>query len=72
MIRTEMRNFYLSNYLKPSLVVFNLKAKDKVQALEELQDVLAGQKLIKKKKLILTRIINPALLQARVDTAGQI
>lgn len=79
-----MSNTYLSDYLKPSQLVFNLKATDKVQALEELLDVLSKQKLIKNKKLILTRIIDRerlestalghdvALPHARVDTDGQI
>ena len=34
-----MRSSYLSDFLKPTQVLFNLKAKDKVQALEELLDV---------------------------------
>ncbi len=79
-----MKSSYLSDYLKPTQVLFNLKAKDKVQALEELLDVLAKQELIKNKKLILTRIIDRerlestaighkvALPHARVDTDGQI
>jgi mannitol/fructose-specific phosphotransferase system IIA component (Ntr-type) len=75
---------YLSDYLTPSQIIFDLKAKDKIQALEELLDVLAKQKLIKNKKLLLTRIIdrerlestaighNVALPHARVDTGGDI
>lgn len=79
-----MRNTYLSDYLKPTQIVFSLKATDKVQAIEELLDILSKQKLIKNKKLILTRIIDRerlestalghkvALPHARVDTDGLI
>ncbi len=75
---------HLSDYLKPTQIIYELKAKDKVQALGELLDVLAKQKLIKNKKLILTRIVdrerlestaighNVALPHARVDTGGDI
>jgi mannitol/fructose-specific phosphotransferase system IIA component (Ntr-type) len=75
---------YLSDYLKPSQIIFDLKAKDKIQALEELLNILARQKLIQNKKLLLTRIIdrerlestaighNVALPHARVDTGGDI
>lgn len=75
---------YFSDYLKPSHIIFDLKAKDKIQALEELLDVLARQKLIQNKKMLLTRIIdrerlestaighNVALPHARVDTGGDI
>ena len=73
-----------SDYLKPHQVVFDLKSKDKVEAIEELLDVLAKQKLIDNKKLILTRIIDRenlvstaigygvALPHARVDAGGEI
>lgn len=75
---------YFSDYLKPSQIVFDLKSKSKVQAIEELLDVLYKEKLIKNKKLILTRIIDRerlestgigesvALPHARVDTGGDI
>jgi mannitol/fructose-specific phosphotransferase system IIA component (Ntr-type) len=75
---------FLSEYLKPTSVVFDLKAKDKVQALDELCDVLAKQKHIANKKLILTRLIDRerlettaigdhvALPHARVDTGGEV
>lgn len=78
------KSSYFSDYLKPSQIVFNLKAKDKVEALEELLDVLIKQKLIKNKELILTRIIdrerlestaighNVALPHARVDPDGEL
>jgi mannitol/fructose-specific phosphotransferase system IIA component (Ntr-type) len=75
---------YFSDFLKPSQIVFNIEAKDKVQAIEELLDVLAKQKLIRNKKLILTRLIDResldstalgesvAVPHARVDTGGEI
>jgi len=78
------KSSYFSDYLKPSQIVFNLKAKDKVEALEEILDVLIKQKLIKNKELILTRIIdrerlestaighNVALPHARVDPDGEL
>jgi mannitol/fructose-specific phosphotransferase system IIA component (Ntr-type) len=83
-MRNQLRGPYFSDYLKPSQLVFELKAKNKIQALEELLDVLFKEKLIKNKKLILTRIIdrerlestaighNVALPHARVDTNGEI
>jgi mannitol/fructose-specific phosphotransferase system IIA component (Ntr-type) len=75
---------HLSDYFKSSQIGFNLKAKDKIQALEELLDLLLKQKLIKNKKALLTRIIDRerlettaighgvALPHARVDTGGDI
>lgn len=82
--RPAHRSTFFSDYLKPPQVVFDLKAKDKVEAVEELLDVLAKQKLIENKKLLLTRIIDRenlvstaigygvALPHARVDTGGEI
>jgi len=79
-----LKSSYLSDYLKPSQIVFNLKSKDKIGVLEELLDILTKLKLIKNKKLILTRIIdrerlestavghNVALPHARVDTDGEL
>ncbi len=75
---------HFSDILKPNHVVFRLKAKDKLQALDELLDVLVAQKIIKNKKPILTRIIDRerlettaigdgvALPHARVNTGGDI
>ena len=75
---------HFSDYLKPTQVVHDLKAKDKVQAIEELLDILAKQKLIPNKKVILTRLIDReslvstalgdgiAVPHARVDTHGEI
>jgi len=81
---SEPKPAFLSDYLKPASVIFDLKAKDKVQALDELCDVLAKQKLIANKKIILTRLIDRerlettaigdhvALPHARVDTGGEV
>jgi mannitol/fructose-specific phosphotransferase system IIA component (Ntr-type) len=75
---------HFSDYLKPAQVVHDLKAKDKVQAIDELLDILAKQKLIPSKKVILTRLIDRenlvstalgdgiAVPHARVDTHGDI
>jgi len=74
---------HFSNFLKPPQVIFDLKAKDKIEALEELLDVLVHQKLIKNKKPLLTRIVDRerlestaighgvALPHARIDTGGE-
>ena len=81
-IKSLPKSSYFSDYLKLPQVIFDLKSKDKVEAIEELLDVLAKQKLIDNKKLILTRIIDRenlvstaigsgvALPHARVDTGG--
>jgi mannitol/fructose-specific phosphotransferase system IIA component (Ntr-type) len=83
-IQSLPKHSYFSDYLKLPQVVFDLKSKDKVEAIEELLDVLAKQKLIENKKLLLTRIIDRenlvstaigfgvALPHARVDTGGEI
>ncbi len=80
----EFKGSNFSDFLKASQVVYNLKAKDKIQAIEELLDVLVKQKLIKNKKPILTRVIDRerlestaighgvALPHARVDTGQDI
>lgn len=82
--KSLLKKSYFSDYLKPPQVIFSLKAKDKVQAIEEILDVLIKQKLVKNKKLLLTRIIdrerlestaighNVALPHARVDTGGDL
>jgi len=74
---------YFSEFLKPSQIVFELAAKTKVQAIEELLDVLIKQKLVSNKKLILTRVIDRerleptalgegvALPHARVETGHE-
>jgi mannitol/fructose-specific phosphotransferase system IIA component (Ntr-type) len=83
-IKSLPKTSFFSDYLKPNQVVFDLKSKDKVEAIEELLDVLVKHKLIENKKLILTRIIDRenlvstaigsgvALPHARVDTGGEI
>ncbi len=82
--KPALRISHFSDYLKPHQVVFDLKSKDKVEAIEELLDVLAKQKVIDNKKLILTRVIDRenlvstaigfgvALPHARVDAGGEI
>jgi mannitol/fructose-specific phosphotransferase system IIA component (Ntr-type) len=79
-----LKSHHFSDFLKPTQVVYELHAKEKVQAIEELLDVLLKEKLIKNKKLILTRLIDReqldstaigdsvALPHARVDSGGQI
>ena len=74
---------FFTEYLTPTQIVFDLKSGDKIQAFEELLDVLYKHKLIKNKKLILTRLIDReqldttaigesiALPHARVDTGGE-
>jgi mannitol/fructose-specific phosphotransferase system IIA component (Ntr-type) len=83
-MKGSLKSSHFSDFLQPSQIIFNLKAKDKIQAIEELLDVLVKQKLIKNKKLTLTRIIDRerlestglghsvALPHARVDTEGEI
>ncbi len=63
-MKSPLKSTYLSEYLKPAQIVFNLKATNKIRALEELLDVLFKQKLIKNKKLILTRIIDRERLES--------
>lgn len=60
----HLKSTHFSDYIKPSQVVLNLKAKNKVEALEELLDILEKQKLIKNKNPILTRIIDRERLES--------
>ncbi len=81
--KSPLETSHFSDYLKPAQVVHELKSKDKVQAIEELLDVLAKQKLIANKKVLLTRLIDRenlvstalgdciAVPHARVDTGGE-
>lgn len=83
-MKNSLKSSNFSDYLKPAQIVFDLKAKTKTQAIEELLDILVKQKLITNKKLILTRVIDRerlestaighhvALPHARVDTGGHI
>jgi mannitol/fructose-specific phosphotransferase system IIA component (Ntr-type) len=82
-IKSLQKGSYFSEFLKPAQFVFDLKSKTKVQAVEELLDVLVKEKLVSNKKLLLTRIIDRerlestaigegvALPHARVDTGGE-
>jgi len=54
---------HLSDYLKPGQVIFDLKASTKVEALEELLEVLQKQKLINNKKVLLTRVVDRERLE---------
>ncbi len=79
-----LKSHYFSDYLKPSQVIFDLKATNKIEAFEELLDVLLKHKLIQNKQLILTRLIDRERLEstvlaeriavphARVDTGNRI
>lgn len=79
-----LKNHHFSEFLKPAQIIYELQAKEKVRAIEELLDILLKEKLIKNKKLILTRLIDReqldstaigdqvALPHARVDTGGEI
>lgn len=53
-----IKHSFFCEYIKPSHVIYNLKATDKIQAIEELLDVLIKQKAITNKKPVLTRIID--------------
>jgi mannitol/fructose-specific phosphotransferase system IIA component (Ntr-type) len=80
----EHKSSFFSDFLKSTQVVYDLKAKDKIQAIEELLDILLKQKLIANKKPILTRVIDRerlestaighgvALPHARMDTGQDI
>lgn len=80
----NLRETSFGEFLKPSQIIFELKSKDKLEAIEELLDSLVKEKLITNKNLTLTRIIDRENLEstalghgiavphARVDTEGQI
>jgi len=79
-----LKHSHFCEYLKIDQVIYNLKANNKIQALEELLDVLVKLKYIKNKKPVLTRIIDRerlvttaighgiALPHARLNTGGDI
>lgn len=79
-----LKSHYFSDYLKPSQVIYDLKATNKIEAFEELLDVLLKNKFIQNKQLILTRLMDRERLEstvlaeriavphARVDTGNQI
>lgn len=80
----NLRDTTLGEILKPSQIIFDLKSKDKLEAIEELLDSLIKEKLISNRELTLTRIIDRENLEstalghgiavphARVDTEQQI
>ncbi len=80
----SLKSSHLSDYLDSSQIVFKIKAKEKIKAIEELLDVLFKKELIDNKNLILTRVIDRerlettaighgvALPHARVDTGHDI
>jgi mannitol/fructose-specific phosphotransferase system IIA component (Ntr-type) len=54
---------HFTDFFKSTQVVFDLKATDKIQVLEELLDVLYRLKLIKNKKPVLTRVVDRERLE---------
>ncbi|NPV83909.1 MAG: PTS transporter subunit EIIA [Candidatus Aminicenantes bacterium] len=80
----NLRETAFGEFLKPSQIIFDLKSRDKLEAIEELLDSLVRLKLISNKNLTLTRIVDRENLEstalghglavphARVDTEGQI
>jgi len=62
--KNPLKKSHFSDFLTPSQIVFNLKAKDKIEALDELLEVLLKQKLICNKKLLLTRLIDRERLES--------
>jgi len=80
----NLRETSFSEFLKPGQIIFELKSRDKLEAIEELLDSLVKQKLISNKNLTLTRIMDRENLEstalghgiavphARVDTESQI
>ncbi len=80
----NLRETAFGEFLKPSQIIFDLKSRDKLEAIEELLDSLVRLKLISNKNLTLTRIMDRENLEstalghglavphARVDTEGQI
>lgn len=79
-----LKSARFTDYLQPSQIIHNLKASTKIEAIEELLDILVKHKLVKNKKALLTRIIDRerlestgignsfALPHARVNTNGEI
>jgi len=75
---------FFSEFLKPGHIIYDLQAKSKVEALDELLDLLQRHKHIDNKKLLLTRIIDRerlettaigdgiALPHARVNAGGEL
>ncbi|MDD8020017.1 MAG: PTS sugar transporter subunit IIA [Acidobacteriota bacterium] len=79
----NLKETSFGEFFKPSQLTFELKSRDRLEAIEELLDSLVKQKLISNKKLTLTRIVDRENLEptalghglavphARVDTEGQ-
>ncbi len=80
MIAVHLKSSHFADYLKSCQVIYDLQAETKVEAFEQLLDLLKEHKLIKNRKPILTRIIareqlestgighGIALPHARMDT----
>jgi mannitol/fructose-specific phosphotransferase system IIA component (Ntr-type) len=76
----HLKSSHFSDYLKSCQIIHDLKSETKVEAFEELLDILKENKLIKNRKPILTRVIareqlestgighGIALPHARMDT----
>jgi len=83
-LKMNLRETSFGEFFKPSQIIFELKSKDKLEAIEELLDSLVKQKLIANKNLTLTRIIDRENLEstalghgiavphARVDAESEI
>jgi len=64
MIAEHLKSTHFSDYLNKTQVVYDLKAKTKVEAFEELLDILKDQKLIKNRKPVLTRVCDRERLES--------
>ena len=53
----HLKSSHFADYLQNCQVIYDLKAKTKVEAFEELLDLLKENKLIKNRKPVLTRVI---------------
>jgi mannitol/fructose-specific phosphotransferase system IIA component (Ntr-type) len=80
----HLKSSHFADYLKSCQVIYDLKAKTKVDAFEELLDLLKENDLIKNRKPVLTRVIareelvstgighGIALPHARMDTGQEL
>jgi mannitol/fructose-specific phosphotransferase system IIA component (Ntr-type) len=64
MIAEHLKSTHFSDYLHQPQVIYDLKAKTKVEAFEELLDVLKDQELIKNRKPVLTRVCDRERLES--------
>lgn len=64
MIAEHLKSTHFSDYLHQPQVVYDLKAKTKIEAFEELLDILKEQKLIKNRKPVLTRVCDRERLES--------